>query len=110
MFLSMRDVMFLSMRDIMFLSMRDVMFLSMRNLMFLSIRDVMFLCMTSVKMSHGNEWSATRENLSFDCANNKGTYLIEHPRRLFSAFVIRFLECIISRLATINFHFLSVSL
>ena len=45
-------------------------------------------------------WASTRENLSSGCANNTDADQLAHPRRLISAFVIRFLERIISKLAT----------
>ena len=51
----------------------------------------------------------TRENLSSGFANNKGTDQPAHPRRLISAFVNRFLESIIYKLATMymrNFNLL----
>ena len=41
-----------------------------------------------------------RENLSSGLTNNTGADQPAHPRRLISAFVIRFLESIISKLAT----------
>ena len=40
-----------------------------------------------------------QENLSSEFANNKGADQPGHPPRLISAFVICFLECIISKLA-----------
>ena len=40
------------------------------------------------------------KNLSLEYANNKGADQPAHPRRLISAFVIRFLECTISKLTT----------
>ena len=42
----------------------------------------------------------TQENLSSGLANNKGTDQPVPPRRLISAFVVRFLESIIPKLAT----------
>ena len=42
----------------------------------------------------------TRENLSSEFANNTGADQPAHPRRLISAFVIRFLERTIFNLAT----------
>ena len=47
-----------------------------------------------------NIWGSTRENLSTVFANNKGADQPGHPRSLISAFVIRVLESIISKLAT----------
>ena len=44
-------------------------------------------------------WTTTRENLFRGFANNKGADQPAHPRRLISAFVILFLESIISKLA-----------
>ena len=41
----------------------------------------------------------TQENLSPGFANNKGADQHAHRHRLISAFVIRFLECIISKFA-----------
>ena len=46
---------------------------------------------------------STRENLSSGCANNKGANQSAHPRSLISAFVIRLLVRIISKLATSRF-------
>ena len=46
-----------------------------------------------------------------DSVNNKGADKTAHPRRLISAFVIRLLKIIISKLATSeisNFHVVSV--
>ena len=45
-------------------------------------------------------WASTQENLSLGFVNNKGAGQPVHPHRLISAFVIRFLESIISKLAT----------
>ena len=45
-------------------------------------------------------WASTRENLSSGFANSKGADQPAHPRRLISAFVIRFLESIIYKLNT----------
>ena len=45
-------------------------------------------------------WASTPQNLSSGVANNKGTDQPAHPRRLISAFVIRLLESIISKLAS----------
>ena len=42
--------------------------------------------------------ASPRENLSLGFANNKGTDQPAHPRRLISAFVIRFLQSV--KLAT----------
>ena len=44
--------------------------------------------------------AATQGNLSSGFANNKGADQLVHPDRLISAFVICFLESIISKLAT----------
>ena len=44
--------------------------------------------------------ASTRENLSSGFANNKGADQPAHPRSLISAFIIRLMESIISRLAT----------
>ena len=41
-------------------------------------------------------WAPMRENLSSGYANNKYTEQPAHPRKLIIAFVIRFLENIIS--------------
>ena len=46
------------------------------------------------------KWAATRENLSWDVANNTGADQPAHPRSLISAYVIRFLESIICILST----------
>ena len=48
-------------------------------------------------------WASSRENLSSVFANNKGADQPAHPRSLISAFVIRLLEKIISKLATTEF-------
>ena len=45
------------------------------------------------------KWASMRENLSSGCANSKGADQPAHPRRLFSAFAICFLESILSKLA-----------
>ena len=45
-------------------------------------------------------WASTRENLSSGFANSKGADQSAHPRRLISAFVIRFSKSIISKLAS----------
>ena len=45
-------------------------------------------------------WASTRENLLRGVANNTGADQPAHPRSLISAFVIRFLESIICKLAT----------
>ena len=45
-------------------------------------------------------WASARENLSRGCANNKAADQPAHPRILISAFVIRLLESIISKLAS----------
>ena len=47
-------------------------------------------------------WASTRDNLSSGFAKNKGADRPAHPFILISAFVIRLLESIISRLATGN--------
>ena len=44
-------------------------------------------------------WASTRENLSSGFANNTGADQPAHPRRLIRAFLICFLESIISKLA-----------
>ena len=44
-------------------------------------------------------WASTQENLSLGCTNNKGADQPAHPRRLISAFVIRFFKSIISKVA-----------
>ena len=44
-------------------------------------------------------WATTRENLLRGVANNEGADQPAHPRRLISAFVIRFLESMTSKLA-----------
>ena len=46
-----------------------------------------------------NLWALMRKNLSPGFANNKGADQPAHPCRLISAFVIRFLECNINKLA-----------
>ena len=46
------------------------------------------------------KWASSRENLSSGFANNTGADQPGHPRSLISAFVILFLESIISGLAT----------
>ena len=43
--------------------------------------------------------ASTRENLSSGLANNTGADQPAHPRSLISAFVIRFLKSVISKLA-----------
>ena len=48
-----------------------------------------------------------RENLSSGCANNKDSDQSAHPRRLISAFVIRFPEGIISKLVANKISFLA---
>ena len=48
-------------------------------------------------------WASTRENLSLVFANNKGADQPVHPHRLISPFVIRFLQSVISKLATDEF-------
>ena len=48
-------------------------------------------------------WALTRENLSLVFVNNKGTDHPAHLHSLISAFVIRLLESIISKLATSKF-------
>ena len=45
-------------------------------------------------------WASMRKNLSSGFANNKGTDQPVHLRRQISTFGIRFLESIISKLAT----------
>ena len=45
-------------------------------------------------------WASPRENLSWGVVNNKGADQPAHPCSIDSAFVIRLLEMIISRLAT----------
>ena len=45
------------------------------------------------------KWALTRENLSSGFATNTGADQPTHPRSLISAFVIRLLETIISKLA-----------
>ena len=49
---------------------------------------------------HSVKWASTRENLFSGFANIKGADQPAHPRRLISAFVIRFLKSIISKLAS----------
>ena len=49
---------------------------------------------------HTPVWASTGENLSSGFVNNKGADQPVHPRRLISAFVIRFLESIISKHAS----------
>ena len=48
-------------------------------------------------MNCHNIWASTRNSLTSGFANNKGADLLAHPRRLISAFVIRFLESNISK-------------
>ena len=48
----------------------------------------------------GSIWAKTRENLSSGVANNTGADQPAHRRGLISAFGIRFMESIISKLAT----------
>ena len=48
-------------------------------------------------------WTSTRENRSSWSANNKGADQPAHPRRLISAYVIRFLGSFISELAISDF-------
>ena len=45
-------------------------------------------------------WASMQENLSLGFVNNKGADQPAHMRRLISTFVVHFLECIISKLAT----------
>ena len=45
-------------------------------------------------------WALTRENMSSGVANNKSADQPAHPRNLFSAFVVCFLESIICKFAT----------
>ena len=45
-------------------------------------------------------WASTRENLSSGVANNTGADQPAPPRSLLSAFVVRLMESIISRLAS----------
>ena len=52
-------------------------------------------------------WASTYENLLWGFVNNKGTDQPANPRRQISAFVIRFLKIIISKLATADFNFLA---
>ena len=52
------------------------------------------------KVSYLSIWASMRENLSSGLENNKGADQPAHPHSLIRAFVIRLLECIISRLAT----------
>ena len=47
-----------------------------------------------------HKWASSRENLSSGFANNTGADQPAHPRSLISAFVIRFLESTIYKLAT----------
>ena len=55
-------------------------------------------------------WASTRENLSSGVCVNKGADQHSHTRRLISAFVIRFKESILFRLATSEISiFLQVS-
>ena len=51
-------------------------------------------------MKANHNWASRREKLSSRFANNKGVDQPAHPHRLISAFAIRFLESVISRLAT----------
>ena len=48
-------------------------------------------------------WASMRENLSLGFANNKGADQPARSRSLISTFVIRFLESILSKLATSKF-------
>ena len=53
------------------------------------------------RLSHlRSKWASTRGNLSSEFANNKDADQPAHPRRLLSAFIVRSLERIISKLAT----------
>ena len=45
------------------------------------------------------KWASTRESLTLVHANNKGAGLSTYPRSLISAFIVRLLESIISKLA-----------
>ena len=54
-----------------------------------------FNSVANMKANHN--WASPREKLSSRFANNKG---VDHPHRLINAFSIRFLESVISRLAT----------
>ena len=54
---------------------------------------------------HEEEWAFSNgphceKTFLQEFANNKGADQPEHPRRLISAFVIRFLQSVISKLAT----------
>ena len=70
-----------------------------------------FVCVP-VTLPHGATdwsgiWASTLENLSSGLTNSKGTDQPAHPRSLISAFGIRFLESIISKLATSGIPFFS---
>ena len=58
------------------------------------------ICHIDGKHTSWLNWALARENLSSVFVNNKGKDLPAHPRSLISAFVIRVLERIISKLAT----------
>ena len=47
-----------------------------------------------------HKWVLTGENLSSGFSNNKGTYQPVYPCSLISAFIIRFLQSMISKLAS----------
>ena len=62
------------------------------------------------EMLIGTKWVSTRENFLRKFSNNKGADQPAYPRSLISAFVIRFLDSIISNLLQVKFHFSSYSL
>ena len=59
-----------------------------------------FITLYSDGFSYKYKWALARENLSLGFGINKGADPLSHPSRLISAFVIRFLESIISKLDT----------
>ena len=66
-------------------------------------------CAASKYHESENKWTSTRENLSSGFANNKGADQLAHLRSLINAFIINFLENIISILATCKISFQLVS-
>ena len=52
-----------------------------------------------------SKWALVRENLTLVHVNNKGAGLSSYPCSLISAFIVRLLESIISKLASYNISF-----
>ena len=64
--------------------------------------QMLILIYTDFKWGKESTWASTQDNLSSGVVNNKGTDQSAHPRSLISAFAIRYLESIISKLTTIK--------